>query len=151
MEFFLSALAVIAVIVGIGLVFRLVRFVFSNYLISTGLATLMTTLALVFAFRVSGGNTDGVVALWIFTALSQLFLMGPTILEVHWDGSYRIDYDRGTISPKTTGGFIGHTLGAFLISAILVFLVGSSWAGGVFILPIIEGIAVLRRIIAITK
>lgn len=58
MDFFLMALAVIGCIIGVVLIFLLIKFLFTNYIVSRVLCLILTIVGIIFAFMISDSFSE---------------------------------------------------------------------------------------------
>lgn len=149
MEYALTALLILVGIVALVLIVRFIKFLFSNYLVSRFLSIGSSVANLIVAFAIDGEGEGVVVAALVLSVLAWLFFIGPAVCEVHWDGTFHIDYERGRITPGQTLGLIGNAV----VSTIVFFILYGAAESPVifFLVPMailllnIVGIIRLRR------
>ncbi len=82
-----------------------------------------------------------IVLIWaiLFTILTWLFFVGPAVLDEYWDGSWNIieHSDSYEVSENTSGGLIGHFIGAFIVVAGGYFFLGEEFPGMFYIIPLV--------------
>ena len=143
MEYLGVAIGIVVALIVVILIIRFIVFLFTNFFISrlfsigTAIASLMVAFSLVEA--TGEKRTECLFMAIIFTSLSWLFLIGPVVFDVRWDGSWdwRETATGWNVRPRMTGGFIGNALGALAFSAGIYFFIGSSTGVVFFLLPLL--------------
>ena len=148
MEYALTALLVLLGIVVVVLIVRFIKFLFSNYLVSRFLSIGTSVANIIVAFAITGGSEGAVVAAIVLSVLAWLFFIGPAVCEVHWDGTFRIDYERGTITPGQTLGLIGN---AVVSTIVFFFLYGAAASESPVIFFLVPMAILLLNIIGLVK
>ena len=134
------ALIAVAVIVVVALLIIFIRFLFLSYIISRILSFGCAIAAFIMAFFIAKG-TGGMGILLadiIISTLAYMFWIGPVIFDVEWDGSFDIDFDRGELTPRTTGGFFMNTVSSLILVGGLYLFLGGDFPAIFFIIPILE-------------
>ena len=148
MDVFLGALGIIAGIVIIILIIKFIIFLFTNFLISRILCTVLSLIALFMGFSITGSSDPGetVMADVIVTTFAWLFYIGPVVFDVHWTGSWDISetWSGYSVTPRMTGGFFGNLIGAGIVVFICYGMLAMDIPALFFVLPI--GILLLNAI-----
>lgn len=129
---------IIALIVLSAVFYKKIVGLFANYILSKILSIISGVIAIAGTaitiymgyYESSGGtveaewavvNLAAMFSAFFFTILSWLFFIGPSVFDYEWDGTFliRIDEDDYTITPRTTGGFIGN----FVTSSLVYFCI----------------------------
>lgn len=135
MDFFGSALGIIAMIVVIVLIVKFIRFLFLNWIISR---ILSATAAFISLLVTLGGANFWVCV--ILTALSWCFFIGPVIFDVEYDGTYDVrwdsNYENATITPNKTGGFFFNVIMSIIVVALIYGVFGSESPVVFIVLPL---------------
>ena len=143
MEYLGVAIGIVLGLVAIVLVIRFIVFLFTNFFFSRLFSIGFAVASLVTAFKLTeatGEQRGGcLIMAIIFTSASWLFLIGPVVFDVTWDGSWDVTetFSGWNVRPKMTGGFIGNAVGALLFSGAIYFFIGSEFAVVFFVLPLL--------------
>lgn len=144
MEYIFGALIIIVSILLIIFVIGFIMFLFKNFIISRILSAFFSIVAVIVAFCYGEHVSEVWPFMLILTTLAWLFCIGPTVFDVEWDGTYDIDWERGTATKHETGGFFGNAVSCALVCGISYIIFGASPLV-FFFFPI--GILVLNGII----
>ncbi len=82
----------------------------------------------------------------LFTTLTWLFFVGPSVLDEYWDGSWNVieHSDSYDVTENTSGGLIGHFIGAVIVIGGGYFFLGQEYEGIFYIFPmVIMGLNIL--------
>lgn len=140
MGFLGQALLIILGIVVLVLIVKLIVFLFTNFVSSRIISIIFAIAALIMAFTVADKGIEGNYwTITILTTLSYIFLIGPVIFDVDWDGSYDVTITDSTIefTPRTTGGLLFHTLLGLLVIGGIYLALGTTFTAVFFLLPIL--------------
>ncbi|HIR22583.1 MAG TPA: hypothetical protein IAB32_02220 [Candidatus Scatosoma pullicola] len=142
-------LAIIGVIVGIVLLYFLIKLLFSTYILATVLSVGLSIASLVIAGKIIDVGVDSSradslqIATLICTTLAWSFFMGPIMFETsdelwitlrHWDEIKEFWTDI-EFSWRETGGFLSNLAISAIAIAIVYFLFGSQFTALYYILP----------------
>ena len=144
MEAIGTAIGVVFLIVAIILIVKFVKMLFTSDIISRVLSMACTLICLI-AGIVSclSGDEPPAGALWtgmVTAVFGWLFFIGPVVFDIEWDGTYKIDWDRGEVRPGWRGGFIMNFIGAALVIFFLYGMLGQDFPSIYVIVPICIGL-----------
>ncbi len=125
----MEVLYLIIALIALVLIFKLIKFLFTNFIISRIISVVLCIVSFILAFSIESNVDDAynLVMVDLFTTIfSWLFYIGPVVFDVEWDGTYNVveTYDGYEIQPNMVGGFIGNFIGAAIIAAIAYLLIG---------------------------
>lgn len=136
MEYVGISLGIIVSIVIVVLLIKLIKFLFTNFIISRIFSIGNSVAALIIALSTGEEVYKSFVPMLILTTLSWLFFIGPVVFDVEWDGTFDLDFDSGEITAGTSGGFLMNTFISLIICGGSYMIFGSESPVVFFLFPI---------------